>query len=108
MIGYGAMLVESFVAIMALAYSYANFHVLNDRPFAVIWLYWAFLWFLFFLLLGLKREHLTVYTGWVTAIEGWVTGADVGIAADTPLGPLTISYGVATGGSRVFKLRIGG
>jgi hypothetical protein len=64
-----------FVAIMALGYSYANFHVLNDRPFAVIWLYWAFLWFLFFLLLGLKREHLTVYTGWVTAIEGWVTGA---------------------------------
>jgi len=40
--------------------------------------------------------------------EGWVTGADAGIAADTPLGPLTISYGVATGGSRVFKLRIGG
>ncbi|SNS06874.1 AmiS/UreI family transporter [Streptosporangium subroseum] len=64
-----------FVAIMALGYSYANFQVLNDRPFAVIWLYWAFLWFLFFLLLGLKREHLTVYTGWVTAIEGWVTGA---------------------------------
>jgi NTE family protein len=40
--------------------------------------------------------------------EGWVTGADLGIATDTPLGPLTISYGVATGGSRVFKLRIGG
>jgi len=39
--------------------------------------------------------------------EGWVTGADVGIAADTPLGPLTISYGVSTGGRGVFKLRIG-
>ena len=64
-----------FVAIMALGYSFANFQVLNDRPFAVIWLYWAFLWFLFFLLLGLKQEHLTAYTGWVTAIEGWVTGA---------------------------------
>ena len=40
--------------------------------------------------------------------EGWVTGGDAGIAADTPLGPLTVSYGVATGGRRVFKLRIGG
>jgi NTE family protein len=39
--------------------------------------------------------------------QGWVTGADVGIAADTPLGPLTISYGVSTGGRGVFKLRIG-
>ena len=39
--------------------------------------------------------------------EGWVTGADFGLAADTPLGPATISYGVSTGGQRVFKLRIG-
>ncbi|HEY2376767.1 MAG TPA: patatin-like phospholipase family protein [Gemmatimonadaceae bacterium] len=39
--------------------------------------------------------------------EGWVSGADIGIAADTPLGPLTISYGVSTGGRGVFKLRIG-
>ncbi|MER5425381.1 AmiS/UreI family transporter [Streptosporangium roseum] len=70
-IGYFSL----FVAIMALGYAFANFQVLNDRPFAVIWLYWAFLWLLFFLLLGLKRDHLTTYTGWVTAIEGWVTGA---------------------------------
>ena len=39
--------------------------------------------------------------------QGWVTGVDGGIASDTPLGPLTISYGVSTGGRRVFKLRIG-
>lgn len=39
--------------------------------------------------------------------EGWVSGADLGIAADTPLGPLTMSYGVSTGGRGVFKLRIG-
>ncbi|MEU1876054.1 AmiS/UreI family transporter [Streptosporangium sp. NPDC020072] len=64
-----------FVAITALGFSYANFRILGDKPFGVIWLYWAFLWLLFFLLLGLKREHLTVYTGWVTAIEGWVTAA---------------------------------
>ncbi|HEX5567057.1 MAG TPA: AmiS/UreI family transporter [Streptomyces sp.] len=64
-----------FVSIMALGYSYVSFRVLGDRPFGVIWLYWSFLWFLFFLLLGLKLASLTPFTGWVTAIEGWVTGA---------------------------------
>ncbi|CAM5351965.1 MULTISPECIES: AmiS/UreI family transporter [Streptomyces] len=64
-----------FVAIAALGYSFANFHLVRDPSFGVIWLYWAFLWFLFFLLLGLKREALTSYTGWVTTIQGWVTGA---------------------------------
>jgi putative amide transporter protein len=63
-----------FVAIVALGYSFANFHLLKDYPFGVIWLYWAFLWFLFFLLLGLKKTGLSAYVGWVTAIEGWVTG----------------------------------
>lgn len=63
-----------FVAIVALGYSFVNFRLFGDQPFGVIWLYWAFLWFLFFLLLGLKMETLTSYVGWVTAIEGWVTG----------------------------------
>ncbi|MGW0992952.1 AmiS/UreI family transporter [Streptomyces sp. NPDC002520] len=63
-----------FVAIVALGYSFANFHLFKDYPFGAIWLYWAFLWFLFFLLLGLKKDRLRVYVGWVTAIEGWVTG----------------------------------
>lgn len=63
-----------FVAIVALGYSFVNFHLFKDYPFGVIWLYWAFLWFLFFLLLGLKKKSLSDYVGWVTAIEGWVTG----------------------------------
>ncbi|MFF2510682.1 AmiS/UreI family transporter [Streptomyces sp. NPDC058086] len=63
-----------FVAIAALGYSFVNFRLFKDYPFGVIWLYWAYLWFLFFLLLGLKKDSLTIYTGWVTAIEGWVTG----------------------------------
>lgn len=64
-----------FVAAAALAYSFANFQILDDRPFGVIWLYWSFLWFLFFLLFGLKLDGLTAYTGWVTAIQGIVTAA---------------------------------
>lgn len=63
-----------FVAIVALGYSFVSFRLAGDEPFGVIWLYWAFLWFFFFLLLGLKIEALTTYVGWVTAIEGWVTG----------------------------------
>jgi NTE family protein len=39
--------------------------------------------------------------------RGWITGADAGLAADTPLGPLTISYGVSTDSRRVFRLRLG-
>jgi putative amide transporter protein len=64
-----------FVAVMAVGYSYANFMLLGDRPFGVIWLYWAFLWGLFFVVLGLKREHLMRYTGWVTVVQSWVTAA---------------------------------
>jgi len=64
-----------FVAIAALAYSFMNFTRLADAPFGVIWLYWSLLWSLFFVLLGLKQEWLTRFTGWVALIEGWVTAA---------------------------------
>ncbi len=63
-----------FVAVCALVFSALNFGRLNDVAFGVIWLYWAFLWLLFFLLLGLKWESLGRYTGAVCAIQGWVTG----------------------------------
>ena len=66
-----------FVAVAAVVFSFFNFKsdLLNSKAFGVIWLYWAFLWLLFFLLLGQKRDGLGRYTGMVTAIEGWVTAA---------------------------------
>jgi putative amide transporter protein len=64
-----------FVSASALGYSFANFQLLDDSPFGVIWLYWSFLWLLFFLLFGLKLDGLTAYTGWVTTIQGIVTAA---------------------------------
>jgi hypothetical protein len=64
-----------FVAVLAVGYSWANFAIAGDATFGVIWLYWAFLWALFFVLLGLKHEGLTRYTGWVTVVQAWVTAA---------------------------------
>lgn len=63
-----------FVSIVALAFAALSFYDTRDYPFAVIWTYWSFLWFLFFLLLGLGVESLTRFTGWVTAVQAWVTG----------------------------------
>jgi putative amide transporter protein len=62
-----------FVTVSALVYSALNFGHFKDVAFGVIWLYWAFLWLLFFLVLGLKKENLSRYTGAVCAIQGWVT-----------------------------------
>lgn len=55
-----------FVAVAAVVFAGVNFFDVGDHPFGVIWLCWSFLWFLFFLVLGLKRDELTRYTGWVT------------------------------------------
>ncbi|MDN5860010.1 MAG: AmiS/UreI family transporter [Pseudonocardia sp.] len=63
-----------FVVLSALVYSGLNFFRFGDPGFGVIWLHWAFLWLLFFLLLGLKWESLGRYTGAVCAIQGWITG----------------------------------
>ncbi|BBF98828.1 MULTISPECIES: AmiS/UreI family transporter [Pseudonocardia] len=62
-----------FVFLSALVFSWLNFTRFADPGFGVIWLHWAFLWLLFFLLLGLKQERLGRYTGAVCAIQGWVT-----------------------------------
>ncbi len=72
--GTGAGMFSLFVAVCAVVFSVINFDN-NDPVFGVIWLYWAFLWTLFFLLLGRKMDALGRYTGAVAAIQGWVTGA---------------------------------
>ncbi|GAA3081477.1 AmiS/UreI family transporter [Pseudonocardia yunnanensis] len=93
-----------FVAITALGYSVANFKLLGDPAFGVIWLYWAFLWALFFVVLGLKRDSLTNYTGWVTIIEAWVTAAIPAMLLLTGVwrNPTAIAIGLAIGGVVVF------
>jgi putative amide transporter protein len=93
-----------FVAVTALGYSYANFAIFDDRPFGVIWLYWAFLWALFFVLLGLKHDWIGRYTGWVTIIQSWVTAAIPAFLLLTDMwrNEDAIAIGLAVGGVVVF------
>jgi putative amide transporter protein len=72
---------SGFVAVCAVVFAGLNFwHQIDgvrwgDNAFGVIWLYWAFLWALFFVLLALGKDSIGRYTGAVAAIQGWVTGA---------------------------------
>jgi hypothetical protein len=71
--GTGLGMFSLYVVIAAVVYSLISFDA-GDPVFGVIWLYWAFLWLLFFLLLARKRDGVGRYTGAVAAVEGIVTG----------------------------------
>lgn len=73
--GTGVGWFSLFVAVAAVGYAIVNAVQYQDWAFTVIWLMWAYLWWLFFVLFGLDRPETTAYTGAVTAIEGWVTAA---------------------------------
>ena len=64
-----------FVAIAAVCYAVVNVVTYENYAFGVIWLLWAYLWWLFFQLLGRDRDGLTAWTGAVAAVEGWFTAA---------------------------------
>jgi len=63
-----------FVAVCAVVVAIAQFVIVGDPVFGVIWLVWAVLWFLFFLVLGLHVDTLTVATGWFTIVISHLTG----------------------------------
>jgi putative amide transporter protein len=73
--GTGLGWFSAFVAGCAVVYAGLNFRRLDDPAFGVIWLYWAVLWGLFFLVLGLKKEELTRFTGAVAIVAGVLTCA---------------------------------
>ena len=39
--------------------------------------------------------------------DGWIAGVRVGVGADTPVGPMRIEYGVASGGRDALMVRLG-
>ena len=65
-----------FVVIAALVFAAFNLRAGDAAGyvFGVLWLNWAFLWFLFWLVLSLGRTSLTRYTGAVCATQGIITG----------------------------------
>lgn len=63
-----------FVSIAAIGYAVVN-AVRGDYAFAVIWLLWSYLWWLFFDLFGREKPERTRFVGAVTAVEGWTTAA---------------------------------
>ena len=75
--GTGLGWFSAFVALAAVVYAGLNFFYFTPRDpgFGAIWLYWAALWALFWVVLGLKREAWTRYTGAVAVVAGVVTAA---------------------------------
>ena len=111
--GSGLGMFSIFVAVAAVVFSAISFDT-GDPVFGVIWLYWAYLWLLFFLLLARKRDGLGKYTGAVAAIEGWTTGAIPAFLLLTGrygnFDPNTLAiiyavFGVVVFGALFFKMR---
>jgi hypothetical protein len=73
--GTGLGWFSAFVACCAVVYAGLNFGRFDDPAFGVIWLVWAFLWGLFWLVLGLGRDSFTRYTGAVALYAGILTAA---------------------------------
>lgn len=63
-----------FVAVAAVVYGVLQFTWIGDPVFGVIWLSWAVLWFLFFLVLAQGRDDLGRATGWLAVFLGVLTG----------------------------------
>lgn len=63
-----------FVAVVAVGYAVVNVIRYADYASAASWLLWAFLWLLFYLLMGRGQAELGWFTGLVAAIQGWITG----------------------------------
>jgi putative amide transporter protein len=61
-----------WVAMMALVYAVVFYIQENDTLNALIWVMWAFLWFLFYISSALKKPY-DAYIGRVAFVQSWVT-----------------------------------
>jgi hypothetical protein len=64
---------SAWVAIMATAFGITNIVKFSDPTIGLLWLQWAVLWALFFLVLALGQDRLTPLTGWLTLILSFTT-----------------------------------
>src|ERR1700727_3427726 len=59
---------SAWVAILAAAFGITNIVKFHDATIGLLWLQWAVLWGLFWVVLGLGVERLTALAGWLTLI----------------------------------------
>src|SRR5580704_3046704 len=64
---------SAWVAILAAAFGITNIVKFHDPTIGLLWLQWAVLWGLFWLVLGLGISRLTPLTGWLTLILSFTT-----------------------------------
>jgi putative amide transporter protein len=64
---------SAWVAIMAAAFGITNIVKFHDPTIGLLWLQWAVLWALFWLVLGLGITRLTPLAGWLTLILSFTT-----------------------------------
>lgn len=85
-----------FVASMGVFYAFHNFK--TDLVLSILWLGWAGLWALFFLVLALEKKELVVFTAWTAILMSPLTA--------TLPAMLDLSVGWPTGG--LWALSAGG
>jgi hypothetical protein len=64
---------SAWVSIMALVFGLTNFVKFHDPTMGLLWLQWSVLWGVFWAVLGLGVERLTVPAGWLTLIMSFTT-----------------------------------
>ena len=64
---------SAWVAILATAFGITNIVRFHDPTIGLLWLQWAVLWALFWLVLGLGVTRLTPLTAWLTLILSFTT-----------------------------------
>jgi putative amide transporter protein len=62
-----------WVAILAVGFGLVNIVRFGDTATGLLWLQWAVLWALFFVVLALGVERLTATAGWLTVILSFTT-----------------------------------
>ena len=68
----------AWAAVVSLLIALVTF-VRDDVKFGVLWLLWALLFTMFFLVLGLGLGPLTTVTGWITVVEAIITATVPGL-----------------------------
>jgi putative amide transporter protein len=61
-----------WVAVLAVIYAAVAYVHFEDIVSALTWLMWAYLWFLFFLSMGMNKK-IDVYIGKVAMVQSWLT-----------------------------------